>query len=189
MIVCTKCGKERPNQAILRGQSNHGLSKTGLCRICFLEARRNRKFEVRKHWRRSDGYYEVAIPRSHPFFCMAAQSRQTILVHRLVMAEHLGRPLLSNEDVHHINGKRDDNRIENLQLVKSNTHPLSYTDGYEKGIKNGLVLRDRELEKQIKILQEQIKNLSESLQLKLKVYDSNIILEAEDILLKTQIGV
>lgn len=50
-----------------------------------------------------------------------------VLQHRLVMEEMIGRPLCSEEVVHHKNGNVQDNRPENLQLFSSNAEHLAQT--------------------------------------------------------------
>lgn len=47
---------------------------------------------------------------------MVRVGKKYIFEHILIMEDFIGRPLLEGENVHHINGVKDDNRIDNLEL-------------------------------------------------------------------------
>ena len=67
------------------------------------------------------GYLLFRVPEGCRFACMKKKDGY-VLVHRLMMAEYLNRPLTEKEIVHHINGDISDNRIENLELMTLNEH-------------------------------------------------------------------
>lgn len=59
-------------------------------------------------------------------------SNKKYYIHRLVMEQYLGRKLNKEEQVHHINGDKTDNRIENLELTTIREHQRQHS------IKNNL---------------------------------------------------
>ena len=65
------------------------------------------------------GYMRIYVP-GHPH---AIYNGGWAFEHRVVMADHIGRPLFDDEIVHHKNGDRTDNCIENLELCVKRQPP------------------------------------------------------------------
>lgn len=75
--------------------------------------------------RNSNGYIMVLAP-DHP---RVAGRRGYVLEHHLVMEKRLGRYLEPGEIVHHLNGIKDDNRDENLELMLHGEHSALHATG------------------------------------------------------------
>ena len=75
----------------------------------------------------SNGYVMLNKPNRD-----SSQSSGYILEHRYKMENKLGRILKDNEIVHHINGNKKDNRIENLELMTIKEHQLEHNLGAKR---------------------------------------------------------
>jgi FtsZ-binding cell division protein ZapB len=121
--ACSQCGTERWVRRIYSGQ---------LCKSCALRnhsyGENNRRWNNKRSTITKSGI-RIYVNKEHPYFCMAHKCAldYAILEHRLVMAEHLGRPLEQHEVVHHIDGNNLNNKISNLQLLPNQATHQSYT--------------------------------------------------------------
>ena len=102
-----ECGNEKD---IVGGHLTSGSTKSCGCRAGSKHRQLREKGIFTKRTNKY-GYVIMHYPE-HP----NSRKGGNICEHTYVMSEHLGRPLKPNENVHHINGVRDDNRIENLEL-------------------------------------------------------------------------
>jgi len=130
-------------------------SKAKRCKSCNTKQQHKLgKFGImpcgKKHWSwqggkiKVNGYIMIRSPQ-HP----NVYGNTYFPEHRLVMEKYLNRYLTSEELVHHINGIRTDNRLENLMLVTKKTHPI---DNFKWRI---------ELQKRIRYLERKILKLQE----------------------------
>jgi hypothetical protein len=148
MKICDNCGKEinRPKsqKCLLCYQKNYRQLNRKLCqqrsKISRLKRLEHYKLKTRQRYRikhnqpidkpmtkRAPGEgnihsqgYKTITKKGHP---NQMDSKGRIREHIYIMSKHLGRPLFKDESVHHKNGDRLDNSIENLELWSKGQPP------------------------------------------------------------------
>ena len=151
-LGCENCGKERWVR-IVKGKPY----RNNLCQSCSQRGEHSGCWKGGRFKDKSNGYVLIKL-QPDDFFYPMQTGMGYVFEHRLVMAKHLGRCLQSWEWVHHKNGIKDDNRIENLELTTkgnhSRQHGKGYRDGYAKGLQDGRLKKIQELKARIAELEQ-----------------------------------
>ncbi len=154
LAACIDCGQTRWIGI------RHGQPESLRCKSCAHTGKNHYAYKDRV--KSTQGYIFVKLS-TDSFFSPMIQPHKGILEHRLIMAEHLGRCLQPWEQVHHKNGIKDDNRLENLELTINGNHILQhnkgYRDGYRQGFLDGQSRQIQELKEQLRLLQWQLKEV------------------------------
>jgi hypothetical protein len=159
LAECSDCKEQR---WVLLHKSGNPVSER--CATCWIKGLAGESNHMWRGGRISVGKkgYIMLLLQPGSFYFSMADTKNYVYEHRLVMAQHLGRCLHTFESVHHKNGKRADNRIENLELSQkgahSKMHNKGYQDGYQKGLLDGR-------NKQIQELKELIENQTKQIRL------------------------
>lgn len=150
--ACVDCNKLRWVQFV------KNKSRSSRCKSCTQRIKSKGKYGEKSHrwkggrYKDGEGYIRTHLYPGDFFFPMIGTNKKYVLEHRLIMAKHLSRCLLPWEVVHHKNGIKDDNRIENLEL-------LSLNSKHNTRLNQEIKRQDRliqSLKKQIIELQKQI---------------------------------
>ncbi len=144
-LACSRCGKVRWR----RYYRSHMRRRQNICVDC---TRKARVMEQGANWRggrlkEQYGYVLIKVARDDFFYPMATQTGY-IFEHRLVMAKRLNRCLLPWEVVHHKNGIKDDNRLENLTLLPSKASHIidARTKSYIRTLELKIITLQEQLE-------------------------------------------